>query len=159
MERQARHAFIIAILAASGAAFAAGGGDSTGREPPKDPTVEAAQAKFAAKDWAGASELLAKAVTRDPKNADYHNLYAYSLRKGPGPNMELVFRHYNEALRIDPRHRGAHEYLGEAYLMQGNVAKAKEHLAQLDRLCTFGCEEYTMLKKAVAEFEQRQAKK
>ena len=73
--------------------------------------------------------------------------------------MDLVFRHYNEALRIDPKHRAAHEYLGEAYLMTGNVAKAKEHLAQLDRLCTFGCEEYTELKQVDRGFEQQHAAK
>ncbi len=50
-------------------------------------------------------------------------------------------------------------YLGEAYLLSGNLPKAKEHLAQLDKLCTFGCEEYTKLKKEIAQFEQRQAKK
>jgi len=55
--------------------------------------------------------------------------------------MSLVFKHYNEALRIDPEHRGAHEYLGEAYLMVGNLAKAKEHLAVLDKLCFFPCDE------------------
>jgi len=43
--------------------------------------------------------------------------------------------------------------------MSGNVAKAKEHLAQLDRLCTFGCEEYTKLKKDIAAYEQQHAKK
>ena len=43
--------------------------------------------------------------------------------------------------------------------MAGNVSKAREHLAQLDRICTFGCEEYTLLKKEIAAFEQRQAKK
>jgi tetratricopeptide (TPR) repeat protein len=155
-----RHAIMITILGACGAALGAGGGDPGVRDTaPKDQTVEEARAKFAANDFTGAADLLAKAIARNPQNADYHNLYAYSLRKGPNPNMELVFRHYNEALRIDPQHRGAHEYLGEAYLMQGNLHKAKEHLSRLDRICTFGCEEYTMLKKAVAEFEQRQAKK
>jgi len=73
--------------------------------------------------------------------------------------MELAFKHYGRALQLNPRHRGAHEYLGEAYLMLGNVAKAKEHLAALDRLCFFGCAEYTMLKKAVADYEAKQAKK
>jgi DNA-binding SARP family transcriptional activator len=69
--------------------------------------------------------------------------------------MSEVFKHYNEALRIDPKHKGAHEYLGEAYLMVGNVAKAKEHLAQLDKLCFFGCSEYSDLKKAIAAYEQK----
>ena len=142
--------------------MAAGGGGNEGLRgwdsTPADPTIQAAQARFAAQDWKGAEELLGKALARSPQNADYHNLYAYALRKGPSPNMDLVFRHYNEALRINPRHLGAHEYLGEAYLMQNNPAKAKEHLAQLDRLCG-RCDEFTMLTKAIADFEQSQAKK
>ena len=94
-------------------------------------------------------------MASNPNNANYHNLYAYSIRKGANPDMNLVFKHYNEALRIDPQHRGAHEYIGEAYLMVGNVAKAKEHLSQLDKLCFFPCVEYTDLKKAIAEHEQK----
>ena len=69
--------------------------------------------------------------------------------------MSLVFKHYNEALRLDPRHRGAHEYLGEAYLMVGNLPKAKEHLSALDKLCFFPCSEFAELKKAVAEYEAK----
>ena len=37
---------------------------------------------------------------------------------------------YEKALAIDPKHRGAHEYIGEAYLTLGNLPKAKEHLAR-----------------------------
>jgi hypothetical protein len=69
--------------------------------------------------------------------------------------MNLVFKHYNEALRIDPKHRGAHEYIGEAYLTVNNVAKAREHLGQLDRLCFLPCSEHTDLKKAVADYEAK----
>jgi tetratricopeptide (TPR) repeat protein len=67
--------------------------------------------------------------------------------------MTLVFKHYEEALRIDPKHRDAHEYIGEAYLMINQPTKAKEHLAALDKLCFLPCEEYTDLKKAVAQYE------
>jgi len=126
---------------------------------PKDPAMEQGRAALERQDWMGAQKILREAVARNPRDADAHNLYAYSIRKGAKPAMDLVFRHYNEALRLDPRHRAAHEYLGEAYLMTGNVAKAKEHLAQLDTLCTLGCEEYTMLKKEVAAYEQQHAKK
>src|SRR6478736_969390 len=94
-------------------------------------------------DWKSAAAVMQQAIAKDASNADYHNLYAYSLRKGGTPDMDLVFKHYNEALRIDPKHKGAHEYLGEAYLMVGNVDKAREHLAQLDKLCFFGCSEYS----------------
>lgn len=154
MKTARQHAFIIALFAAP-AVLAAGGGD----EPravtaqPADPVIEKVLAANAQRDWGASQDLLREALTRNPGNADYHNLYAYAIRKGTNPSLDLVFRHYNEALRINPEHRGAHEYLGEAYLMVGNVAKAKEELATLDRLCFFGCEEYTMLKQAVAAYE------
>jgi Flp pilus assembly protein TadD len=126
---------------------------------PKDPALEQARAAISKQDWTGAQGILREAVARNPQSADYHNLYAFSMRKGPNPSMDLVFRHYNEALRLDPKHRGAHEYIGEAYLMSGNIEKAKEHLAQLDQLCRFGCEEFSKLKKEVAVSEQQHAKK
>jgi hypothetical protein len=72
--------------------------------------------------------------------------------------MNVVFKHYNQALAIDPKHKGAHEYIGEAYLMVKNVAKAKEHLAQLDKLCFFSCAEYTDLKNAIATYEKTAAR-
>ena len=78
------------------------------------------------------------------------------MRKGPNPDLDLAFKHYNEALRLAPKHRGAHEYIGEAYLRVGNVHKAREHLTQLDRLCFFGCAEYTSLKKALRDYESKQ---
>ncbi|MGH7312968.1 MAG: tetratricopeptide repeat protein [Candidatus Rokuibacteriota bacterium] len=118
-----------------------------------DPDLAAARARIAAKDWHGAADFMQKAVARDPRNADYHNLLAYAIRNGANPNMDVVFKHYQEALRLDPKHRGAHEYIGEAYLTIGNLAKAKEHLAALNRLCFFGCEEHRDLKKAIERHE------
>jgi Flp pilus assembly protein TadD len=122
---------------------------------PADPDLTAARARIAAKDWPGAAQVMQKAVARDPRNADYHNLLAYAVRNGANPDMDVVFRHYHEALRLDPKHRGAHEYIGEAYLMVGNLGKAKEHLAALNRLCFFGCEEYRDLKKAIETYEAK----
>ena len=145
------YSMILAGLLACGGAVAAA--DSAPAEP-KDPVLEKAAAATARKDWAAAQSVLAPAVAANPGNANYHNLYAYSIRKGANPDMSLVFKHYNEALRIDPKHRGAHEYIGEAYLMIGNVAKAKEHLGQLDKICFFSCSEFNDLKKAIAEHEK-----
>ena len=121
--------------------------------PPVDTDLATARARIDASDWTGASEILQKAVVREPGNADYHNLLAYSIRKGPSPNMDLVFKHYTEALRINPKHRDAHEYIGEAYLMVGNVGKAKEHLAALDRLCFLPCGQFRDLKRAIERYE------
>ena len=120
-----------------------------------DPVLEQASKTIAAKDWPQAQALLQDAIARNPSNADYHSLYAYSMRKGANPDMNLVFKHYNEALRLDPRHRGAHEYLGEAYLMVGNLPKATEHLSSLDKLCFFPCSEFADLKKAISDYEAK----
>jgi hypothetical protein len=96
--------------------------------------------------------LLNKAIASHPGNANYHNLYAFAIRKGPDPDMSLVFSEYAEALRIDPKHRGAHEYLGEAYLQINDLTKAKVQLAALDKLCFFVCEEYSDLKQAITKY-------
>ena len=143
---------IIACLCVPGVALAAG--DSSPAVA-ADPVLERVSTATARKDWPAAQSILKDAVAKQPANADYHNLYAYSIRKGANPDMSLVFKHYNEALRIDPKHRGAHEYIGEAYLMIGNVAKAKEHLGQLDKICFFSCSEFNDLKKAIAEHEKK----
>jgi tetratricopeptide (TPR) repeat protein len=147
-------AAILALLVAS-LAFAA---DSAGPASRADPMMDRYSAAASKQDWKSAAAVMQDAVAADPRNPDYHNLYAYSLRKGGSADMDLVFKHYNEALRLDPGHRGAHEYLGEAYLMVGNVAKAKEHLGALDKICFFGCSEYTELKKAISEHEAKVVK-
>jgi Flp pilus assembly protein TadD len=138
--------------------LAAGGGTDPAHVAPRDPALAAIQAAVAKSDWAQARALARTSVEKDATNPDYHNLYAYAIRMGANPEMELVFKHYNEALRLDSKHRGAHEYLGEAYLMVGNLPKAKEQLKTLDNLCFFTCQEFTMLKKSIADYEARQPK-
>ena len=141
------------LLAFTGPAFAADTPPKSSAAPPVDTDLATARARIDASDWAGATDVLQKAVAKDPGNADYLNLLAYSIRKGPNPNMDLVFKHYTEALRINPKHRDAHEYIGEAYLMVGNVGKAKEHLAALDKLCFLPCGQFRDLKRAIERYE------
>ena len=143
---------LVSALLAPGAVLAAGGDTNV---KPIDPVLDRANQATLRSDWAGAQSVLKEGLARDPNNADYHNLYAYNLRKGPNPDMSLVFKHYNEALRIDPKHKGANEYLGEAYLMVNNLPKAKEQLAVLDKLCFFSCKEYSELKKSIADYETK----
>jgi len=137
------------------AARASGYGSDTSRAP-ADPDVVRAEKAIKEKNWDTAIELLNKAVKRDPKNADILNLMGFTERNRG--NLDAAFKYYEQALAINPRHRGAHEYIGEAYLMAGDLAKAEEHLAKLDKLCFFPCEEYSDLKAAVATYKQQHPK-
>ena len=155
--------FALALLVALGlpgpATMAAGGG---GSEPvwsaaPEDPDYVAGKQAVEAMNWQAALDAFNKVLAKDARNANAHNYLGYAYRKSG--KLDLAFKHYEEALRLDPRHRGAHEYVGEAYLMTGNLAKAEEHLKALDDICLFSCEEYRDLKKAVAEYRQKNANK
>ena len=87
------------------------------------------------------------ALRRFPDAADLHNELGFAHRKLR--QMNKAFEHYKRALVIEPRHRGAHEYIGEAYLMVGDVASAEKHLAALRSICLLPCEELTDLEKAI----------
>lgn len=152
---------LLSALAFSGQPAHAAGGDSAppaqAAQAPDNPDYVAGKRAIDAGNWQAAMDALNRVVAIDPGNANAHNFLAYAYRKSG--QLELAFRHYEEALRIEPGHRFAHEYMGEAYLMVNNLAKAEEHLAALDRICFFGCEEYDDLKKAVAEYKQKAANK
>ena len=119
--------------------------------PAKPDALSAARAQIADKKWDGAIAELKR--VNDTGNADWNNLMGYSLRKGAAPDYAGAEKFYAEALRIDPKHRGALEYSGELSLMTGNLPKAEQRLAALDKACFFSCEEYTDLKKAVARYK------
>jgi Flp pilus assembly protein TadD len=131
-------------------------GDTAPAAAPRDPDYENGKQAIEAKNWKLALEQFGRAAARDPGNADIHNYLGYAHRKSG--NLDAAFKSYAEALRLDPRHKGAHEYVGEAYLMVDNPAKAEEHLAALDKICFFSCEEYRDLKKEIEEYKQKRAK-
>jgi tetratricopeptide (TPR) repeat protein len=106
-----------------------------------------------ARDWKTAIKWLASADKRTPNNADIQNLLGFAYRNSG--QVEQALKHYQRALQIDPRHRGAHEYIGEAYLMTNNVAKAEEHLAALKRVCSSVCEEREDLSRKIAQYRSR----
>ena len=102
------------------------------------------------KDWKAAIESLSKAEKDLAGNADLHNYLGYAYRHVG--DLDHSFAHYREALRIDPQHRGAHEYIGQAYLKANQPEKAAEHLAELEKICGKGCEEYRDLARAIANY-------
>jgi Flp pilus assembly protein TadD len=145
---------IIALVAglALGPALHAAGSDSAPPDArPADPDYDSGKKALEAQNWKVAVDSFGKVASRDPRDADAQNYLGFAWRKAG--NLDMAFKHYNEALRIDPGHRGAHEYIGEAYLMVNNLPKAEEHLARLDKLCLFSCEEYRDLKKAIEAYK------
>jgi len=104
-------------------------------------------------NYRSAIKYLLRATETDSNNADAYNLLGYSHRK-LGFN-DKAYDYYKIALKLDPRHRGAHEYIGELYLNNNELEKAKEHLKHLDSICFFGCEEYDDLKEAIKNYETK----
>src|SRR5204863_9365540 len=90
-------------------------------------------------DWRTAIDALQHAARLDPNDAEFQNLLGFSYRNLG--DMDAAFRHYFRALELNPRHRGAHEYLGRAYLMVDKPEKALEHLQILERDCPETCRE------------------
>ncbi|TMH76755.1 MAG: tetratricopeptide repeat protein [Betaproteobacteria bacterium] len=128
-----------------------------------DPAASAAGSDYAAgkkaveaKDWTVAIERLNKALLQDDRNPDIHNLLGYAYRNAG--QLDPAFKHYHRALELNPRHRGAREYLGEAYLKANDVQKAQEQLAALRQICVLPCEEYEDLEKAILAYSKRAAR-
>jgi len=111
------------------------------------------QARSLIKDKRWADAIAELKTVNDTGSADWNSLMGYTLRKSKTPDLDGSERFYNEALRINPTHRGALEYSGELYLMKGDLATAEKRLAALDKACTFGCDEYTDLKKAIERYK------
>ena len=105
------------------------------------------------KDWAESVRLFERTEKRYPDHADLQNSLGFSYRNLK--QLDLAFKHYKRALELDPRHRGAHEYIGEAYLMTGDLPNAQKHLAALKEICLLPCEELQDLESAIAEYRRR----
>ncbi len=124
-----------------------------GSDGPMNPDLAKASELMDKGQFAEALPLLETASTAEPKNADILNALGYSHRKLGA--IEPALDYYRKALEVEPKHRGANEYLGELYLELGELSKAEERLGVLDKACFFGCEEYTELKEAIKAFKAK----
>ena len=93
---------------------------------------------------------LGEALNDAPNNPDLLNLIAYSHRNLE--EYEKALGYYLMAIKVEPEHLGANEYLGELYLKLMQPDKARERLAVLDDACFFGCDEYKELKQEIESY-------
>jgi len=113
------------------------------------PDLAAVRAKIKAKEWKAAIADLNGLIDNGVQHADVYNLLGFSLRKSGDYRTAHTF--YRKALEFDPDHKGALEYLGELYVETGDLPRAREHVARLQKLCPQGCEELEDLEKALAQ--------
>lgn len=146
---------LLALLLAGAAGVAFADPEDSDAQAARDPDITAGKQALEVRDWKEAAGRFAKAALRDPGNADLQNYLGYSYRHLG--RYQLAFEHYQRALAINPRHKGAHEYIGEAYLETGDLAGAERHLAILKSLCPLSCEQLEDLQREVAAFRENKA--
>lgn len=120
--------------------------------PVGDADFDAGLHAVKSQQWETAIARLEAAAKRHRRSADVYSLLGFAYRKSG--RLDASFENYYRALDIDPRHRGAHEYIGEAYLMRNDVPRATAHLRELEHVCGVICEEYRDLKRAIDEHQK-----
>lgn len=150
--RVALFAVVLGLVISTGAALA----DLPEPKPKvENPNVVAGRKAIEAKDFKAAVGHLTKAVQELPNDADAHSMLGFAYRK---TNVfDKSMEHYQRALKLDSKHRGAHEYLGELYLDMNQPENAEKQLVALKNACPFfgKCEEYEDLKKAVEAYKAK----
>ncbi len=87
-------------------------------------------------------------LLKNPNTAEALNYRGYATRKLGRTDEGIGY--YLQAVALDPNYTLVREYLGEAYLVKGDMARAKEQLAQIEKLCGTTCEPYGELAEAIA---------
>jgi Flp pilus assembly protein TadD len=154
---------LVAALAAAAAAAPAAAvmsGTESRTEPSSDGDYAKGKAAFADGRWAEAIAELEKVVARRPWHDNGHAMLGYAHRRLG--RRDLAVSHYRAALALNPRHRGALEYLAEMQLDEGRLDEARATLVRLGEVCRFvvmgfdnqgwftGCEEFEQLRQAFA---------
>ena len=140
---------VFATIFVSLPVVAAGGGDYSSTKS-KPAAYSEAVALIKAENYLDAITKLKKAEQSAKDDADIQNLLGFSYRKSG--NLDEAAKHYDKALSLDPKHKGALEYQGELFLMLGDKAAAEDNLKKLDKICWLGCEELDELRTAIEKF-------
>ena len=85
----------------------------------------------------------------DPRILNY---LGYSHRKSGRVSVGLGY--YREALIQDPNYTLVREYMGEAYLQNGDVDAARQQLGEIEKRCGKGCREYSLLAEQIDAYSK-----
>jgi tetratricopeptide (TPR) repeat protein len=88
-------------------------------------------------------------LMKNPNTPQALNYRGYATRKLG--RVDEGISYYLKSVRLDPRYAQVREYLGEAYVIKGDMARAKAQLRKIKMICGIECEEYEDLAKAIAE--------
>jgi tetratricopeptide (TPR) repeat protein len=160
----------IAITALSGSTFAAGGGGgSDAATTPACPKgqvwdskakkcVKKSSSLVPDKDRTEYAYTLAKAgryqealdmldTLKNPNTKEALNYRGYATRKLGRTDEGISW--YKKSVALDPKYAKVREYLGEAYVIKGQIDLAKDQLIMIKSICGTTCEEYRDLNEAI----------
>jgi len=155
---------VSALLATGALAMGGGGGGGYGgmNGMPSASFDDYTTAKRLIKheQYADAIPHLEKALAKHPHDADVFNYLGYTHRMvgvseatpARDNDFKLSLAYYQQALAIDPNHKGVHEYLGELFLQMNDLNAAHHEMNELVVLCPDGCDERDALNKALAAY-------
>jgi tetratricopeptide (TPR) repeat protein len=122
----------LVVSMASAPAIAVMSGGKSERPPPND-AYASGKAAFEQENWQGVVDHMTRALKERPWHDDAHNLMGFAYRKLG--DYDRALEAYDRALELNPHHRGALEYLGEAYLELDRPELAKGMLDRLAAEC------------------------
>ena len=140
----------------SGAGTESSNNNSTTTSDQINSLYELAEKHIYNKKYDKSLKLLKKLTKREDlgtRRADIYNLLGFSYRKLDNPELDKSFAAYMMALELDPEHVGAHEYLGELYLMRDQKDEALKMLSKLESLVGKNAAEYKDLLEAIENYQ------
>lgn len=87
-------------------------------------------------------------LLKNPNTAKALNYRGYATRKLG--RLDEGIGYYRKSVALAPRYAQVREYLGEAYVIKGDLKQARVQLLAIKSICGTRCEEYEDLANAIA---------
>ncbi|MHC8354409.1 tetratricopeptide repeat protein [Pseudomonas sp. LB3P81] len=100
-----------------------------------------------AKDGRYKEALALLDTLKNPNTAKALNYRGYATRKLGRTDEGIGY--YLQSVKLDPQYAQVREYLGEAYVIKGQLDLAQKQLQQIKSICGNTCEEYQDLAEAI----------